>query len=134
MARKKLTEAQFMQGIPKFMIEIVEKGSGWATFRHPDNLSGKDWQRLREAVAGHENLGKGANAFMQEALGILIDAWEVPGKPGLAIPRGNQSANLQQAPARMLASMERHIQPYLDFIRDGDENEEEQDPTQPESE
>ena len=114
--------------IPDLTLDFKgEKGS--ASFRSLEDLSGSHVERLRSQIGAAKNDGEGANVYYREALRILITAWDVPGKPTLAIPKGDPRA-LASLPAVVLRALERHIKPFMDRLM----KETEGDPTPPASE
>lgn len=107
-------------GIPVFKWRNSRGEEGWASFRDPDDLTGRDVQSLRNMI---NDAGPGAitNAFMAKALQLLVEAWEVPmpdGKPTPVIPRHDKSGKvLGTLPGKFLVALERHVEPHLEFMK-----------------
>jgi len=106
------------QGIPRF--DWVSSGGekGWVTFNDPDLLSGRDCDALRSAYGSSpDNAGTATNAFMKLAFELLVDSWEIPGKPQAKTPRWDKKGEwISQIPGKMKIRLEQHIGPHPEFI------------------
>lgn len=124
-------EQDFGPSIPRFEFVNGRGEKGWATFADPDDLTGFQMRRLRKAAGSSVNEGEAANQFFATALADLVEAWEVPGKPDLRIPKNDDKA-LDRCPARFVAALEKHIKPHLNFMtQGGEDNGEPGGPTRP---
>lgn len=107
------------EGIPRLEWEHSKLGKFWVEFEDPQLMSGKHIHALRTALGSSENNGTAANAFMLLAFQLLVAAWEIPTKPNLVIPRFDKAKKhewLSSIPGAFLIKMEKHIQPYLEFL------------------
>lgn len=59
---------------------------GWVEFNDPENLRGRDVDRLRASWEGARVVGDALNATMQIAAELLIAAWNVPSLPNAPVP------------------------------------------------
>lgn len=119
-----------MQGIPRLEFENGRGEKGWATFGDVDDLTGADMRRLRKGVGESENFGQSTNNLMGDALTLLIDEWDVPGKPDIQAPKYDPKA-LNRIPATFMAALERHIQPHLDFLKPNEKKTDDGEPGSP---
>lgn len=135
--QEELEFAELGPSIPRFEFKNRRGQSGWATFNDLDDLTGSQMRKIRKAAGSSDNNGEAANAFFNEVLGDLVEAWGVPGKPNLTIPRYDKKA-LDSCPATFLAALEKHVKPHLDFMsnaKDGkDDDGEPGGPSRPGSE
>lgn len=96
---------------------------GWVSFNDPEDLTGNDVRRLRKALDA-EGQGSSTNNFYEQAMVLLIADWDIPGKPGLVIPRHDKSQKQQSSgklSARDLRAIEKHLAPTLKSLAGGDE-------------
>ena len=100
--------------IPRFEYTNGRGQEGWAEFVDLDDLTRRDIKILRKAVGSSDNEGDATNNFMDEALRILIEAWDVPGKPDVTLPRYDRTGKATDGiPATFSAALEKHFRPYL---------------------
>lgn len=100
--------------IPRFEFTNGRGEKGWAEFVDLDDLTRRDIKFLRKAVGTSENEGEATNNFMDEALRILVLAWEVPGRPDVLLPRLDKTGKTTDSiPATFSAALEKHFRPYL---------------------
>lgn len=124
-------EQDFGPSIPRFEFENRRGEKGWATFGDLDDLTGFQMRKIRKAAGSSANEGEAANNFFGEVLADLVEAWEVPGKPDLPIPKRDPKA-VDRCPARFLAALEKHVRPHLAFMTErGEDNGEPGGPTRP---
>jgi hypothetical protein len=115
-------------GIPRFEWENRRGDKGWAEFVDPEDLSRRDIKALRKAAGSSENEGQAAHSFFDEALVILVSAWEVPGLPNARLPR-HDAKGLDSIPATFSAALENHLRPHIKALTRG--NSEETDEGEP---
>lgn len=103
---------------------------GSVSFHDPENLNGKDVRWLRKALDAAGG-GSATNQLYERAMVLLIEAWDIPYRPGMRIPRHDKSNNkaesVERLRARDLRAIERHLSPLLKKITrgadpDGDED------------
>lgn len=97
-------------------LELEFKGEkGWVRFRSIGDLSGRHLEELRLAAGLDGSRGAAANALYAKALEMLVEAWEIPTKTLLPVPRGpNGKRHLQQVPLILLRRIERYVMVHLD--------------------
>lgn len=100
--------------IPDLTLEFKgEKGS--VAFHSLQDLSGAHLDRLRSAIGAAKNEGDATNTMYLEAARILITTWDVPGKPNLPIPKGDQKS-WGSIPAITRRQIEVHMKRYLGLL------------------
>jgi len=103
-------------------------GGGYVTWRDPEELSGRDVKRLRKALDA-PGVGSATNLLYETAMVLLIDHWEIPGKPQLRTPQRDPKAS-DQLTHRQFRAIEKHLKPVVKTItRGADEDEETDDET-----
>lgn len=123
MENEDLFESEDDGGIPRFEFENRRGEKGWATFRHLDDLSRADVKKLRRAAGSSDNDGQASNAFFDEALALLVEAWEVPGRENIPIPRYDRQKTTDTIPATFSAALERHLRPHLKQLTRAEDDE-----------
>jgi len=108
------------EGIPRFEWENKRGDKGWAEFVDPEDLSRRDIKALRKAIGSSENTGQAAHSFLDEALIILVRAWDVPGNPSAKLPK-HAPKELDSIPALFGTALENHLRPYIKQLTRGDE-------------
>lgn len=105
------------EGIPRFEWEHSKLGKFWVTFHDPQLMSGKHIHALRTALGSSENNGTATNAFMLLACKLLVEAWEIPTKPNLQLPKyDKKDAWPSSVPGGFMVKLELHMSPYLEFL------------------
>jgi hypothetical protein len=124
-------------GVPDYepltIPRLLLPGGGWVTFTDPEDLTGKDVKRLRKALDAPGN-GTATNQLFETAMALLVDGWEIPGKPGLRIPRYDKSGKGESTnalTARQLRTIEKHMNPVLKKITGGDADDDADDDNTP---
>ena len=123
-------EDQEDQGIPRFEWENKRGEKGWAEFVDLDDLSRRDIKALRKAIGSSENEGQATHSFMDEALVILVSAWEVPGKPDAKLPK-HAPKDLDAIPATFGTALENHLKPHIKALTRGADTEDDGEPGSP---
>lgn len=111
------------EGIPRFEWENRRGDKGWAEFVDLEDLSRRDIKALRKAIGSTENTGEAAHTFLDQALIILVSAWEVPNKPDARLPR-HAPKDLDSIPATFGTALENHLRPYIKQLTRGDDESE----------
>jgi hypothetical protein len=124
-----IEENEIEHGIPRFEFSS-KRGDGWAEFVDIEDLTRREVKFLRKAAGSSENEGDAANNFFDEALRILVEKWEVPGKPDLRIPK-HDVKGMDGIPAMFSAELEAHIRPYLKKLTRGNDGEDNGKPGSP---
>jgi len=97
-------------------------GGGYVTFRDPEELSGRDVKKLRKALDA-PGAGSAANLLYETAMVLLIEHWEIPGKPQLRTPQRDPKAS-DQLTHRQFRAIEKHLNPVVKTITRGAEDSE----------
>jgi len=87
-------------------LELPNGGS--VDFNDPEQLRGRDADRLRDAMANSRTAGAATTAVMQTAAEILIARWDLPGLPNLPVP-ADQPAMWGELPWRTARAIEDHM-------------------------
>lgn len=114
-----------MTGAPqdgRLLPERIElPGGGWVRFRDEDTLTGRDVYAIRAAIDVLEakTLGEITNNFMRAAFEVLIDQWEIPGRPNLPVPSADPKMDpTAMLPWKTLKEIEKAVRPLAAALRD----------------
>lgn len=125
------TQEEFEQhGIPRFEFVNSRGDEGWAEFVDIEDLTRREIKFLRKAAGSSENEGDATNNFFDEALRILVEKWEVPGRPGMKLPK-HDAKGVDGIPATFSAALEAHIRPHLKKLTRSDGGEDDGSPGSP---
>lgn len=113
--------------VPLTIAPLALPSGGTVQFRDPEELTGKDMKALRKAldVVG---VGSATTEMFETAYKLLVDAWDIPGRPNLRTPRydGKQGATghaTDYLTARDLRALENHVKPVIKEITKGSDEE-----------
>jgi hypothetical protein len=94
---------------------------GWVDFIDFDDVSGKDYRRLR-AVTNIPN-GERVNDLTSVLAEVMVREWDIPRRPGLNIPRRDPKA-IEKLNYRQLYALEKAMLPMYDRIIAGEGDDE----------
>jgi hypothetical protein len=104
---------------------------GWVEFIDYDQLTGKDYRKIRAAEAG-DGRGEQINNITLATAEVMIDSWDVPTRPDMRVPRYDRAA-LDRLAVRDLYVLEKTLLRMATRILEGNEDDEAGDPPPPAS-
>jgi hypothetical protein len=100
-------------------LELPSGADAWVEFGDLDDLTGHDLHELRKQIRAEDSAGETTNALYRKAIELLVRTWSVPYLADPRTPQANPAA-WKRLKLRDLRALERHVEPVLALMREGD--------------